>query len=133
MRQLITPDDIRGIIGSWVIQLDKPDTNVDITVSNNPNFWLEKRISFVSVIGQSVLFKQIKAISPESALKVENLISLNGIYYCHGLFTYTEFVEYFNDCLPLYNKPTDGRFLRLLTEKELTWLNTKLQVKRRFC
>ena len=118
MKIIISEKDIVNIIGRWIIQLNNDQSDVDITKSENPGFWLEKRISFVGTIygfdgSPNIVFKN-----------KESLIVLNGIYYCHGVKTPEQFVEYFN------NACERDRFHRLLTNKEHDWLNEQLKKNR---
>lgn len=127
MRQLINKEDLKGnnVVGKWVVQLNKEKENVDFIKENHDGFWLEKRISYIGridLLGNHVL-------KPEYADQKESLIILNGIYYCHGIYTQEEFVDWFNDCSPTYNKEGKGRFLRFLTNRELDWLNECLKRK----
>jgi len=122
MRQLITLKDInKEIIGRWIIQLNEENEHADIIYGSNDDFWLEKRIAFVGqldIIGRGFLKEEYKK---------EALIVLNGLYYCHGIFTREEFVLWFNSCLPIYDEVNDKRFYRLLTNKEIDWLTVKLK------
>lgn len=120
MRQIITKKDIKNVIGKWVVQLDERQSDMCLTESKNDGFWLEKRISFVNCI------YGVDAV-PHYKPK-EKIIIMSGIYYCKGFYTEDEFVTWFNDA-PIYNKERDGRFHRLLTNKELDWLNDKLKAR----
>lgn len=117
MKQTITLDSLTEITGKWIIQLNTDNQeNIDITKSENPGFWLEKRISFVGRLYNS---------DGNPHIKFENgrgeFIIANGLYYCHGVYTREEFVEHFNNCYE------GKRFHRLLTSKELDWLNEYLK------
>jgi len=46
MRQIITVNDIRSLIGKFVTQLNSENENVDIIHEGNDAFWLEKRIAY---------------------------------------------------------------------------------------
>jgi hypothetical protein len=120
MKHVIKIKDIPTLQGKFIVQLsadhDEPDYSAEF--KKNAGFWLEKRISFV---GQISSF-DIKKVSGEKADK--SLITLNGFYYSHGVFTDEEFVEYFNDYLPLHK---GERYHRLLTAKELAWLFEELK------
>lgn len=130
MRQIINKNDLKNIIGKFVVQLSNSQEDVDFTTQNHDGFWLEKRISFV---GQLDLIGNKKFLKEEYSQKgmSEGLIVLNGFYYCHGIYTRDEFVDYFNTGSPVYDEKEfkDKRFLRLLTSKELEWLN-KQQLKK---
>jgi hypothetical protein len=120
MRTTIEEKDIKSIIGSWVVQVDGRKPDMDLTQSKNDGFWLEKRISYVNCLYGVDGMPHIK---PE-----EQLVILSGIYYCHGVYTNSEFVKEFNNS-PTYDK-RDGtfkRWLRLLTPEEVDWLGDKLK------
>ncbi len=121
MRQIINEKDIKDVIGRWVIQLNDKDEHIDITKTENPGFWLEKRISFVGCLYGVDGYPHIK---PK---KGEQYIILNGIYYCHGVKSHEEFPAFFNTCHPHYQEEGRGRFHRLMTRKELDWLNDQLK------
>lgn len=119
MRQLITEKDVNNIVGRWVVEIDNTleRENFKLTESKNDGFWLEKRISFVGTI---------YSIDGAPHIKLErkkSFIIMNGIYYTHGVYTPEEFVEYFNNGY----KSKKERFCRLLTNKELDWLNERLK------
>jgi hypothetical protein len=122
MKEILTLDSISEVTGSWIIQLTENMKDVDITKSANPGFWLEKRISFVGRIYNCDGLPYVKFEDNKG-----EVIVLNGIYYCHGVFSEEEFVEYFNN----YMEGHKGeRFHRLLTKKELKWLHKQLKHKR---
>lgn len=133
MRQIITLADLKGdrdrIVGKWVVQLNEENPEVDFTAqTSNDGFWLEKRISYV---GQLDLIGNKEFLKEEHTK--EGLIVLNGLYYCHGIFTKEQFVAYFNTCSPTYDEKREagkGRFYRLLTSRELDWLNGRLKAAR---
>ena len=114
MRLVINKNDIKRLIGRWVIQLTNEDEDFTLLESKNDGFWLEKRISFVG---------GLSSIDQHSDIFInrEHRVIMNGIYYCHGIFTEDEFVEHFNDYV------NGERFHRLLTSKELDWLNEKMK------
>lgn len=117
MRQLITREDIEKIIGRWIVQLDSKNGDIDLTHSDNDGFWLEKRISFIGNLYGSDGHPHVEFKNKAS------LIIANGICYSHGVFTPEEFVEYFNNG---HNGKSE-RYHRLLTNKELDWLNEHLK------
>jgi hypothetical protein len=123
MRQIITVADIKSLVGKFVIQLNAKDENVDIIHQGNDGFWMEKRIAFVGIIdiiGEDKLKNRFQ--------KQKNpTVILNGLYYCQGTYTAEEFVSIWNDGY----KDSKDRFYRLLTTKELDWLN-KLQKERNY-
>jgi len=109
MKMLINENDIKSIVGRFIVQLDSDNPDIDITKSPTPEFWLEKRISLVTTIDK---FKN----------EYEGGICVAGLYYNHAkIMKKSEFVEYFNH---YYDKDDarDKRFHRLLTSKELCWL-----------
>lgn len=115
MKQVINKEDIVNIVGKWVVQLTNEQENFKLTDSQNDGFWLEKRISFVG---------RLYGVDGYPNVKFENkeeLIIMNGLYYTHCVKTPDEFVKFFNEY-------TNGeRFHRLLTTKELDWLNERLK------
>jgi hypothetical protein len=120
MKQIITKKDIPYLQGRFIVELnidqDEPDYSAEFR--KNPEFWLEKRISFVS---HTSAF-DIKKIS---GVKIDkSLVSLSGFYYSHGVFTEDDFVEFFNNYL---GDSKYKRYHRLLTTKELDWLNEELK------
>lgn len=118
MKQTITIDSLNQVTGKWIIQLCNNQENVDITKSENPEFWLEKRISFIGRLYNSDGYPHIKFENGKG-----EFIIMNGVYYCHGVYTREEFVEYFNNGY----ESRKERFHRLLTSKELDWLNEHLK------
>jgi hypothetical protein len=114
MRQLIIKENIKNLIGKWIIQLTFEEENFTLLESKNDEFWLEKRISFIGALHTVDQF-------PDVFVTRENRVIMNGIYYCHGIFTDKEFVEFFN------NYTNNKRFHRLLTSKELDWLNERIK------
>lgn len=110
MRQIISLPDVDKIVGQFIVQLGVDQEHVDITVGDNPGFWLEKRICFVSRLYYGDGFPVVKLN------KGEDYIILNGFYYNHGVYTQEQFVERFNSCYE------GKRFYRLLTKKEIDWL-----------
>lgn len=118
MRQTITIDSLYQITGKWIIQLRNDQENIDITKSENPGFWLEKRISFIGRLYNSDGYPHISFEDNKG-----EFIIMNGLYYCHGVYTRKEFVEYFNNGY----EGKKERFHRLLTSKELDWLNEYLK------
>jgi hypothetical protein len=114
MRQLINKNDIKKLIGRWIIQLTNEEEDFTLLESKNDGFWLEKRISFVGAIHKIDQF-------PDVFVNRENRIIMNGLYYCHGIFTEEEFIQFFNNYI------NEQRFHRLLTHKELDWLNDRIK------
>lgn len=100
MKMIIELGDIDGLVGKFVVCVSNHEQQRDLTEGGNPDFWLEKRISFVSKT-------------------VAGKIALNGFAYCHGEFTNEEFVKKFNTGSTSEN---GTRHFRLLTSKELRWL-----------
>ena len=100
---IINKLDIKNLEGRFIIMLDPKDEGFDIRESENPEFWLEKRIKFISSVYNPSKNEDVKII-------------LAGFYGTTQQFNEDEFVEHFN-------KPYNGeRFHRLLTNKELDWL-----------
>lgn len=118
MRQIITKADIRRLVGKFIVQLTFDQIDIDIIHAGNNGFWMEKRIAFVGILdllGEHILDTEDKN---EKRAAKEPYVILNGLYYCQGAYTHDEFVDKFNG--------VDGeRFYRLLTNKELDWLNTQ--------
>lgn len=99
---IITENDVNSLTGKFVIQLNIEDQDFDLTKITNDRwgFYKEKRISFISGL------------------------TWCGFYSIHIKFdTAAEFVEYFNN----YYKGAKTRYHRLLTSKELDFLNEKLK------
>ena len=123
MRQIITVKDIKALTGKFVIQLNADKEDIDIRYEGSAGFWLEKRIAFVGIIdiiGEDKLKNRFQ--------KQKNpTVILNGLYYCQGTYTAEEFVSIWNDGY----QGKKERFYRLLTNKELDWLN-KLQKERNY-
>ena len=127
MKQVITTKDIKTLQGHFIVQLNKDQDSPCMAgkFEANPGFWMEKRISFVGCIYGSDGAPYIK---PD-----ESLVILNGIYYCHGIYTQALFVDYFNDYVwtdskGVVNEDNKGkRYHRLLTGNELDWLNKQLK------
>lgn len=125
MKQVITEKDIKNLQGKFIVQLN--DRHDEPCMANefrkNPGFWLEKRISFVGCIYN---WDGAPHLKPK-----ESLIILNGLYYCHGIYTKEAFIEYFNDYVwdrVERNETHKGeRYHRLLTNKEMDWLNEELK------
>ena len=116
MRQLITKTDIRSLVGKFIIQLNSDNENVNITHGTSAGFWMEKRIAFVGILdllGEHILDTEDRK---EKRAAKEPYVILNGLYYCQGAYTHDEFVDKFNGA-------NGDRFYRLLTSKELDWLN----------
>lgn len=121
MKQIITEKDLDNLIGKFVVQLDEYQDEPCMVSKfrSNSGFWLEKRISFLGVIHKGDV--HIKKGELEIS---ESKIILNGFYYCRGVYSKKDFVEYFNN----YLKGNEGkRYHRLLTHKELDWLNEELK------
>jgi hypothetical protein len=95
---LQTEKDVMSLTGKWIIQLNCDNPDETIT-EGNWGFMKEKRLSFV--VG----------------------LRTQGFYYQHGKDknTWEDFVEYFN------NPSSGDRFHRLLTSKELDFMNKKLK------
>ncbi|HOD09931.1 MAG TPA: hypothetical protein PKH91_04225 [Flavobacterium sp.] len=122
MKQIITEKDIPSLVGRFIVQLNNDDTEADYTevFRKNPFFWLEKRISFISYINTFGLSE----ISGKKERK--SYIVFNGFYYSHGVYkTPEEFVFKFNHYVDGDSK--DTRYHRLLTNRELDWLNEELK------
>lgn len=105
MKMQITKEDVSGLTGKFIIQLDEvteenPTPHITIT-EENWRFMKEKRISFVCEL------------------------KLVGYYYIHKEFkTVNDFVDYFNNYLK--NCPNE-RYHRLLTSKEIDFISNKLK------
>ena len=127
MREVITKNKIKNVIGNWIVQLNDYQEGFKLTESKNIGFWLEKRISFVGCIYGTDALPYFK---PDYG---QQLIILNGLYYCHGVYTHDDFVKYFNEGAPVYSGETrekgKGRFHRLLTTKEVDWLTEQIKSK----
>jgi len=129
MKQIITEKDIKNLIGKFIVQLnDRHDEPCMATeFRRNPGFWLEKRISFIGTIYN---YDGSPHLELESGKK---LLILNGIYYCHGIYDYEKFIEYFNNYVwtnrkgEVNEEHKGKRYHRLLTSKEMDWLNTELK------
>lgn len=126
MKQVITEKDIDSLVGKFIVQLDANCDEPDYTekFKSNPYFWLEKRITF---IGQLYGCDGYPAITVKEKTA---LIINNGFYYTHGIFSKKDFVAYFNHYITeeIGGKDrTDARYHRLLTNKELDWLNEELK------
>lgn len=116
MRMVINKGDIKNIVGRWIVQLTNEQENSSLLESKNDEFWLEKRIFFVgSLYGADGIPTLTSFKSGES------FVIVNGIYHTKGIYNEDQFVEFFNNY-------SDGkRFHRLLTTKELDWLNEHLK------
>ena len=128
MKQIITEADIKSLVGKFIVQLNDYQTEPDYSKEfrANPGFWLEKRITFIGYLYGSDGYPSLKSDG--------TYIINNGFYYTHGIFTQEKFVEYFNDYLIGINPHEVGgkdrkgtRYHRLLTDKELDWLNEELK------
>ena len=93
--------DVPNMIGRFYIQLNFDNQDVDITISNKPTFWLEKRISFFAEDGKGGIISQ-------------------GLYYFK---THSETHQKFVDDYLHYYK---DRFYRPLNIIELRWLAEKM-------
>ena len=106
MKFIIQKEDIKDLVGKFIVQLNNEDANKDFTKNeSNSDFMLSKRIHFVATTG-------------------ENKILLAGLFYSNRPKSIEDFVEYFNQ------KGKD-RFHRLLTANELRWLMGKM-IERNF-
>ena len=106
MQFIIQKEDIKDLVGKFIVQLNNEDANKDFTKNeSNSDFMLSKRIHFVATTG-------------------ENKILLAGLFYSNRPKSIEDFVEYFNQ------KGKD-RFHRLLTANELRWLMGKM-IERNF-
>lgn len=122
MRQIIDINDIKSVIGRWIVMVNGDEDDPDLSKTQNAGFWLEKRISFVGILYGHDGSPHIKC------KRGEQYIILNGIYYCHGIRTPEEFVTWFNEAGPTYTKEgSRPRHHRFLTDKELDWLNEELK------
>lgn len=97
MRTLIKELDLNNIVGNFIVELDDNDEHIDFTKSNIDDFWIEKRIRYVSFCDKG--------------------IHLGGTYYSHEVSN-EDFIHKFNG--------KKGRFNRVLNMKELTWLMGKM-------
>lgn len=100
---IITENDVTALTGKFIIQLDEENKDFNLTKVTNDQweFYKEKRISFVCGL------------------------TLCGFYYIHKKFdTNEEFVEYFNN---YYKGVLKTRYHRLLTSRELDFLNEKMK------
>lgn len=127
MKQVITEKDINSLLGKFVVQLDARDDEPDYTARfrSNPGFWLEKRITFIGQLCSCDGYPAIKRDEENTTLIINN-----GFYYTHGVFSKEEFVTYFNHYITKEvggKDRTDARYHRLLTNKELDWLNEELK------
>jgi hypothetical protein len=134
MKQVITKDNIDDLVGRFIVQLCDYDTEDDYSdrFRENPYFWLEKRITFIGRLYGCDGYPAIKRDKEKTSLYINN-----GIYYTHGIFSKEEFISYFNDYLigknpyEIGGKDRKGtRYHRLLTDKELDWLNEELKKKK---
>ena len=99
---IITENDVFQLSGKFIIQLNENQQDFDLSkiTDDKWGFYKEKRISFVCGL------------------------TLCGFFYTHMSFNSSEeFVDYFNN----YYKGQKTRFHRLLTNKELDFLNEKLK------
>ncbi len=115
MRTIINESDINKLHGCFCVELGLAEEDFDITKSKNPEFWLEKRIYFISIL-------PIKKDEP-------SMISLNGIYYTNRPITKERFLERWNT---IPEETGEKRFLKLLNKKELQWLFDKLIEKQSY-
>ena len=98
---LLSQKDVEAINGHWVLEVNANDPDYTITESNW-NFVSEKRLSFVS------------------------RYRFTGLYYDHGSYnTWEEFAFKFNHYHEGDSK--DARFYRLLTSRELDFINEKFK------
>lgn len=95
MKMQIFKEEISSLVGKFIITINNNEPDVDITKSNNPEFWLEKRIHFIS-------------------RSYDGNILINGFYYNNKPKTLDEFLSWFNK--------GDNRHNRLLNSRELDWL-----------
>jgi hypothetical protein len=118
MRQIITREDINKISGKWIVELSFEDEHRDFTRAGNPDFWLEKRISFISTVNRNWFVpKEIRRRDDSEQLVLEN-----GLYYNTAPFTIDEYLHHFNGTKSPTSEREPTRFSRLLTTKELKWL-----------
>lgn len=115
MKHIINKEDIKNIKGKWIIQLANNEQNFSLLESKNDEFWLEKRIYFVGYLYGSDAYPTLPFQNDKK------FIILNGLYYTHGIFEESEFIDYFNNYI------NGERFHRLLTSNELDWLNNHLK------
>lgn len=108
MRTIIAESDFDKIRGRFVIELTHSQSEIDITETDNPGFWMEKRIMFIS--------RDDSFNSPP-----EHTVQMVGFYYNRTPRSLSEFVNHFNG-LQKDGVTDRGRFLRLLNDKELQWL-----------
>jgi len=126
MRTLINKETARKAYGKWVIELEHGD---ELKMRINDNFWLEKRISFVSILSPHLL----ASLQGKNRKDVkEGMFLLSGIHYSHGLYSTEEFVDKWNGDVEAFiqglgEDESKERYLRLLTNKELNWLNEHLK------
>ena len=124
MRQIINREDLRQVEGQFVVELqfgDQEELEV-LTKTTNSGFWLEKRIRFVSSLSTRWVSEKItKDIEDVDG----SVILLNGLYYTNSPLTINEFLNRFNGVNEDGTKAK--RFMRLLTRKELDWLNVHLK------
>jgi hypothetical protein len=115
MRTIIKQSDINKLHGCFCVELSFDQEDIDITQSKNPDFWLEKRIKFISIVPLSI--------------DGPSVIVLNGIYYTNRPITPERFLERWNGIEPEEKEEGKKRFLRLLNKKELQWLFNQLVEK----
>ena len=131
MRQIINREDFfDNINGRFIVQLSfGEDENLDISKTNNSGFWLEKRISFISFMSDDLFSDKFKSkLSKEDK---GGFVILNGLYYNNSPKTMTEFLHHFNGTKigdEGFVESAD-RFCRLLTGKELDWLNLQMKLR----
>lgn len=100
---LQTKNDVNKLSGKWIIQINSDEPDLEIT-EKNWGFLSEKRISFV--VG----------------------LQLVGLWYLHSNFdTWEELAFRINHYVKGESENT--RFHRLLTNKELDFLNKKFKEK----
>lgn len=125
MRQLITEKDLNNLVGRFVVRVSEEDPDIDLSQvkDNRAGFWLEKRISFVGtldLLARKYLDERFQRKGDDAK---ERIMVLNGIYYCHGIFTSSEFIDYFHRG---YDNKGET-FMRLLTVREMDWLNDQMK------
>lgn len=96
MKQTITKEDLKLIVGRFIVEINTDESALKLTDKVNLDFYLEKRVRWISYGGDGIIKSDLYG----------------------GSMTMTEdrFVEWFNDYI---GNPKGKRFHRLLYSKEL--------------
>lgn len=123
-RNYITKADVYQLRNMWIVELNADNFNDVIITSENVDFYLDKRISTVTLISSDIIYRNLKQTTPDNIEYLEIYgktsehvyVLLSGFNTNHSSFlSVDQFVSKFNS-------PTgeaNTRYYRLMTKEEI--------------